>query len=184
MNIRKINSKITGILIITVLAHYGICLYSLSFGWYNPLVTKITAIAPCVVFVAHALLSLYKLLFVHDKVKGFCYPKYNIKTLIQRISAILMVITLPFHIKAFPLMFAGLFLFWPDRMALVAIELIFFLTMFVHMAISIPRACITFGDIRFDETEKKIQTISYIACAILFLAGCFVVCGFILIYQP
>ena len=89
---KKVNACITWILILLFYSHLLVMSYSLATGWYDYNICKTLARATGVVISIHAILSIIVVLFLHDGVKVGYYAKRNIQTIIQRTTAIIILI--------------------------------------------------------------------------------------------
>ncbi len=119
--------------------------------------------------VVHIVLSLI-IVFRRDSGLKIEYPKFNVASIIQRDSAFLMAIMLPFHARTYKFMaHFDIPLTNGQLVSKLIHTLIFFALVFVHISISVPRAVVTAGKIRNEMQIKKIEKISIIACIVLYI---------------
>ena len=115
MKLKKINktkqlvidSIFLGLLIVLSLCgHAGTMGFSLWTGWYSFLLCKSLAKITISLLVLHVFCSLCLFFFVHDGA-GLKYSKCNVSTILQRISALLILGLLHIHMKAYAHMATG-----------------------------------------------------------------------------
>lgn len=168
---KKINAVLGISIIVIFLVHiiYEIVAY-LTF-YYNPAVTKIIAYTALGAVALHILMSIYIVAFVHDKGKGMKYPALNARTLIQRITAVLMTVLVIFHMNTFKLLSMNAKTNMPAFVLVLAVQIIFYASVLLHVAVSAGNALITLGLVTSGKTRKKIDIVVWIICAVLFAAA-------------
>jgi len=144
-------------------------LISLSIGMLinnlNYFLLSITSRIVSVFFLVHMIMGIVKLLRIENK--SISYLKYNYKTLIQRISAFLMIIFLILHIiLAKPLENINS-LEIGQRILVFFIEEIFFIVVLTHIYISVPKAMLSLGNIENEDSVKKQEKIELIKEGVL-----------------
>lgn len=171
MAIKKINSILSLLTILCFLAHSGYSAYSYLTLYYNPSLTKLFSIPLMVLVCIHAVLGMLTVFLLSDGTRLDLYPKENIRTIIQRVSAALILPFLFLHIKLYGLLkTAGEEGQMPLFILLIAAQVLFFATVYIHIAVSLSRALITLGVLTSRKMQKGIDRIVYILCVILFLA--------------
>ena len=156
---KKVNACITWIIMLLFYSHLIVMSYSLATGWYDYNICKTLARATGIVISIHAILSIIVVLFLHDGVKVGYYAKRNIKTIIQRATAIIIMIFVHLHVKAFRFIVEGIHLSTADKTFILVTEIIFFGANFLHLAVSFSKSLITMGQLRSDAKEKLINKI-------------------------
>lgn len=173
MNIKKLNAVISLLLFVVLVGHMfnmsslllqavaaeleGGATASASEAAYSPSFNPMSFVL-FVLFITHAILSIVILRKYNDAGK-IRHPSLNIRTIIQRASGILMLVTLiPFHIKN------------NFKVTLIS-SVLFYGFIFIHCAISISKALITLGVIKNSKSEKIFNIIMSIACAVFYAYG-------------
>ena len=164
---KKVNACITWILILLFYSHLLVMSYSLATGWYNYNICKTLAWATGVVISIHAILSIIVVLFLHDGVKVSYYAKRNTQTIIQRATAIIILIFVHLHVKAFRFIVQGAHLSPADKIFILVTEFIFFGANFLHLTVSLSKSLITMGLLRSDDKEKLINKIVLVINVVL-----------------
>lgn len=172
MKLKKLNA-VLGLLLaavclthITLEVYYGTTLKDIL------KLLKLTAHICGGICFTHALISVYMVFFVHERPKrGTAYPKENIQTLIQRLSAAAMFILLFFHTMLSKMLTThrenGLWFF----IICITVAILFFATVFLHISVSFTRALITLGLITSRETQRKIDRVLWVLMILGFLAA-------------
>ena len=164
MTLKKINTgfSLLAILLLVVHAIYELIAYIVFI--YNPGLTLIFALSATVAMVIHGILAAVCHFGFHDS-KKIQYKKLNIRTLIQRITAVSTAVLLPLHAFTFPLLgkMKGT---WIINVLLLA-GVVFYISVFTHIAVSFSNALITFGLLGDMKKRKVIDIIVWIMCALL-----------------
>jgi succinate dehydrogenase hydrophobic anchor subunit len=104
------------------------------------------------------------------------YPKQNARTILQRVSAALMLPLLILHINTFGLLQssaeAGQWIWFA---LLMLSQPLFYGVVQTHIAVSVTRGLITLGWLSSTEKQKVIDRVFYILCALAFVVSTFVV---------
>jgi len=140
-------------------------------GWYSYGLCKGLAHGTASVVTLHAFLSIIILFFSHDGARIGHYRKKNIKTILQRASAIVIVLMLHMHLNAFSFIMSGTPLDASAKSGLIITELIYFGALLTHLAVSFSKSLISMGIIRNDRTEKIIDIAAYSVCAFLMITA-------------
>jgi len=171
MKLKKANAILGLFAIAILLGHAGYQVVAYIMFIYNPLVTKVLAWATVAVVSLHAVLGMSMVMFVHDGGSIGSYPGANLRTILQRASAIGIMVTLVLHIKAFDILHAGTL----GLIGAEIIQLLFFSCVFTHISTSFTNAFITLGLLGDMDRKKKIDSVIYVICAIFWAAAVFVV---------
>ena len=174
ISLRKVNSVILiiiGLLLLdhmirTVLYLFGLINYSPSF--------QATGRRLFLWLILHVIISLY--LYLKDKLSQKnirLYPKINNETKIQLISGILIIIFVLLHVITYgksPVNTSENMI----KIMHIIIDYLLFLSIFIHLKISIPRLMISYGflsgDGEYERTTKIINIVLLILLIILFIA--------------
>lgn len=174
MKLRQWNARIAGIAALLLLVHFAATTYMYLTYQYFPVFTAVCAKILSGFMILHVLLSFIKLLR-QDRGAVPKYPGSNARLIVQRTSAILTLILFFIHDGNMKFMSSGqpisMGTFWYKLLITYA----FYAVLFTHVALSMSRACITFGDFRTKEAERKVDVITFIVCGILFVLGCYAV---------
>ena len=167
MTIKKWNARLSLLTILLLLIHEGYQLFAYITFYYNPTLSKVTGYAVAVCFVLHAILSVVGVAVLHDS-KSVAYKKLNIRTVLQRISAVLLILLLPLHIFSFPLLksSAGGF----GYVMVEAAQIIFYATLFCHVVVSFSNALITLGWLSDIKKKRIIDVVVLVICVIMLIA--------------
>ncbi|MBR0399231.1 MAG: hypothetical protein IJH95_00225 [Mogibacterium sp.] len=171
MGLKKTNAMLGLLTIILLLAHIIYQLIAYVMFIYNPLVTKLLAWSCLAVVAAHAVLSIYIVTSAHDRKLKIGYPKKNLRTVLQRVSAMGIPLILIAHTQTFRILMS-------DRGGLIAagiIQAIFFTSVFTHGGVALSNAFVTLGWLDDMERKKKIDLFIWILFALLWLASMVIV---------
>ena len=176
MRIKKLNAILGLVSAVALLVHtgYTACAY-LAF-YYNPTLKLLTAVPFMVTACLHAILGMSAVFLQADGTRLDLYPKQNIRTILQRISAALILPLLILHINTYSLLRSTSeggqwFLF----ALLMVSQPVFYGTVLAHVSVSVSRAMITLGWISDRERQKRIDRIIYVFAALFFLLLVFAV---------
>ena len=166
--VKKVNAVCGLVIIASVLLHIICVVYCYLTFSYKPLLTNVTAYTVLALTGLHILLSGIIVFFMHDRGRGMIYPCLNVRTLIQRITAVLMILMLILHLNTFKLLSysAGsndlLFA------AVIILQVLFFGVTLLHTAVSAGNALITLGMISTDKARRNFDITVWIICAVFF----------------
>ena len=171
MKLKKANAMLGLLAILILLAHAGYQVVAYILFIYNPLVTKLLAWATVAVVSLHAVIGMSMVMFVHDGASISAYQGLNMRTILQRASAIGIMVTLVLHIKAFDILKSGT----PGLIAAELIQLLFFSCVFTHIGTSFSNAFVTLGFLGDIDRKKKIDRVTYVICAVFWAVTVLVV---------
>lgn len=134
--------------------------------YYNPVISAVTGFALAGAVLLHAILSAVSVFKLHDS-KIIAYKKLNIKTVLQRATAIIIVLLLPLHIISFNLLKSSLGTVWYGLTEMV--QILFYAAVYSHFALSFTNALITLGKLENINTKRKIDILLYVVCAVMFI---------------
>lgn len=167
--VKKINAIVGFVAIICLIGHFGTMSYSLFTGWYDYVICKnlahITAITVCIHIVLVALIFF----FFHEGSNLLVSARENVRVILQRASGIVMVLLLHRHVVNYGFIASGESLTPMAKVILIVSEIIFFATVFTHVATSFSNLWITLGVLKTQQGLSRVNTIVYVVCA-----GCFI----------
>ncbi len=176
MILKKANATLSLLTLLGMLIHVGYNVFAYLTFYYDPMLNKLTAYPFLICVCLHAVLGMI-IVFTQGDGSGITYyPKQNITTLIQRISATLILILLPMHIKMFDLMSYASgnknLLLWG---LLIIGEILFFAAVISHISVSFSKALITMGWLDSLKVKKRIDHIAYVLGAVIFAVSLYAV---------
>lgn len=101
--------------------------------------------------------------FLHDGAR-ILYKKENLRLVLQRSSAIVIVVLLHVHTKAYAHMATGEALSKNQALLYCVSEIVYITAVMMHTALSFSKAFITLGWIKSSVAAKRIDWIAYIVC--------------------
>lgn len=167
MNIKKWNAQLSLLTFALLLIHEGYQLFAYITFYYNPTLSKASGYALAGCFVLHGILSAICVFALHDS-KTVAYKKLNLRTVMQRVSAVLIILLLPLHIFSFSLLQSS-----TGGMGYVLVEviqIIYYAALSCHIALSFSNALITLGRLSDMKKKRVIDTIMIVICSLLFIA--------------
>ena len=176
MKLKKINAALGLLSVPAMLVHLGYTVFAYLTFYSNPGLTLLTAVPFMVVVCLHAVCGMLIVFLQSDGTRLDLYPKQNLRTILQRVSAALMLPLLILHINTFSLLqSAAAAGHWLWFALLMISQPLFYATVMTHIAVSVTRGFITLGWLNSPEKQKIIDRIVYILCAAAFAAASFAV---------
>ena len=176
MRLKKINAALGLLSIAAMLLHIGYTVFAYLAFYYNPTLKLLTAIPFMVLACLHAVCGMLTLFLQSDGTRLDLYPRQNARTILQRVSAALMLPLLILHINTFGLLQssaeAGQWIWFA---LLMLSQPLFYGVVQTHIAVSVTRGLITLGWLSATEKQKVIDRVVYILCALAFVVSTFVV---------
>ena len=176
MTLKKINAALGLLSIAAMLLHIGYTVFAYLAFYYNPTLKLLTAIPFMVLACLHAVCGMLTLFLQSDGTRLDLYPRQNARTILQRVSAALMLPLLILHINTFGLLQssaeAGQWIWFA---LLMLSQPLFYGVVQTHIAVSVTRGLITLGWLSSTEKQKVIDRVVYILCALAFVVSTFVV---------
>lgn len=168
MAVKKWNARLSLLTVALLLIHEGYQLYAYISFYYNPTLTAVSGFALAGCLILHAVLSAICVFVLHDS-KAVAYIRLNIRTVFQRVSAVLIILLLPVHIFSFSLLESTVG--GAGYVLTEAAQIIYYAALSCHVALSFSNALITLG--RLSDIRKKhiIDVIVLIICVLLFIAA-------------
>ena len=178
MKLKKTNAALGLLSIAAMLIHIGYTVFAYLTFYYNPLLKQLTAIPFMALTCLHAICGMTAVFLQSDGTRLDLYPKQNLRTILQRVSAAVLLPLLILHINTFGLLQssagAGRWLWFA---LLLISQPLFYGTALTHIAVSVTRALITLGWLTSRDRQKTIDRIVYILCTAAFAIATFVVLG-------
>ena len=171
MRLKKINAILGLLLMAICLTHIVLEIIDGLSGWEKQTYVAMTARICGTIAIFHVLISIGMIFFVHDKKGLGAYPGKNMGTLIQRISGLMMIILLAIHVRLSQIISAhqeeetGFFILC------ITVMILFYLTVFVHIALSFTRALITLGAITSRKKKDQLDVVLRVITGLGFLAS-------------
>ena len=176
VKLKKANAALGLLSIAAMLIHIGYTVFAYLTFYYNPTLKLLTAVPFMVLVCLHAVCSMLSVFLQADGTRLDLYPKQNLRTLLQRASAALMLPLLILHINTYGLLessaAAGQWLWFA---LLLISQPLFYGTVLTHIAVSVTRAFVTLGWLASRERQAKLDRVIYILCALAFAVCTFVV---------
>ena len=176
MKLKKINAALGLLSIAAMLLHIGYTVFAYLAFYYNPTLKLLTAIPFMALACLHAVCGMLTVFLQADGTRLDLYPKQNLRTILQRISAALILPLLILHINTYGLLAstaeAGRWLWFA---LLMLSQPLFYGVALIHVAVSVTRGLITLGLLTSSDRQKRIDRVVYILCGLAFAVSIFVV---------
>ena len=176
MKLKKINAALGLLSIAAMLLHIGYTVFAYLTFYYNPGLKLLTAVPFMVLACLHAVCGMLIVFLQTDGTRLDLYPKQNVQTILQRVSAALILPLLILHINTFNLLRASAEAgHWHWFILLLISQPLFYGTVLTHIAVSVTRAFITLGLLTSREKQKRIDRVIFILGALVFAIAAFVI---------
>ena len=176
MKLKKINAALGLLSIVAILLHIGYTVFAYLAFYYNPTLKLLTAIPFMVLVCRHAICGMLTVFLQADGTRLDLYPKQNLRTILQRAFAALILPLLILHINTYSLLRstaeAGQWLWFA---LLMLSQPLFYGVVQTHIAVSVTRGLITLGWLTSRDRQRAIDRVVYVLCAAAFAAATFVV---------
>ena len=176
MKLKKINAALGLLSVIFMLLHIGYSVYSYLAFIYDPVKKMIFAIPFIVLVCLHAVFGMLSVFTAKEGGRMDLYPKQNMRTILQRVSAALIFPLLILHINTFSLMQKcaekGYAVF---IILLIIAELVFFAAVITHIAVSVTNGLVTLGLLVSAEKKRMIDRILFVLGAVCFAVSAYAV---------
>lgn len=185
MSLKKTNAVISWILIILLLVHIASTQLYMIAGIFNMQLMMQLPKALGMICVVHICISLGIVFFMHDGSDFTKYGKLNRKTLLQRLSGIMIILLIHAHINLFAsFIYENLPISAGKKIVVFIVEMIFFGAIFLHLDSSFTKSFITMGMIRSEKTERGIDIAARIFCVFGFAFTFVVLARFLVMWDP
>ena len=176
MKLKKINAALGLLSIAAMLLHIGYTVFAYLAFYYNPTLKLLTAIPFMALACLHAVCGMLTVFLQADGTRLDLYPKQNLRTILQRVSASLILPLLILHINTYGLLAstaeAGRWLWFA---LLMLSQPLFYGVALIHVAVSVTRGLIMLGLLTSSDRQKRIDRVVYILCGLAFAVSIFVV---------
>ncbi len=176
MKLKKTNAVLGLLSVLTLLLHIGYCTFAYLTMYYNPTLKMLTAMPFFAIVCVHAVCGMCAVFLQSDGTRLDMYPKQNMQTIIQRISAALIFPLLIIHMDTFDHLkntsgSESWFLFG----LVIFVQIVFYGVVAAHVATSFSKGLITLGILQKSERRKTLDRIVYVLCGVAFLIAAIVV---------
>lgn len=179
MKLKKFNAILGLAIIAAVLCHAGTMTYSLITFWYDLTICKFFAHLSVALMIAHILTSICIFFFLHDG-SSLRYSRMNKRTIIQRVTAVLMIILIHFHITAYSHMATGEALSQSQAIISCLTECLYIISVFLHTSVSFSKAFTTLGLISSSKAAKRLDIAAFTVCTAAGIVALYAVISFFL----
>lgn len=179
MLLKKTNAIAALCIILFLTGHMETMCFSLLTGWYNLSICKTFAYLAAGAFCTHAFLSIVILFFLHDGT-SLRYPKENKRLILQRGTALVMLVFIHTHTQAYAHMATGEVLSQTMALFFCVCEIIYIVSVLTHTALSLSKGLVTLGAVHSISVVTWIDRIAAIICSLAGIVAIFAVTGFFL----
>ena len=174
--LRKLNAALGLLSAAALLAHVGYTVYAYLAFYYNPALKLWTAIPFMVLTCLHAVCGMSALFLQADGTSLPLYPRQNLGTVLQRLSAALILPLLILHLNTFDLLRAGAAAGkWLCFALLMLSQPLFYADVLAHASLSLSRSLISLGWLSSREGQVRLDRIAVAVGAALFAITVFAV---------
>ena len=107
MKLKKLNAALGLLTIAAILLHIGYNVFAYLTFYYNPQIKLLMTIPILVLVCLHAVCGMLTVFLQADGTRLDLYPKQNLRTILQRVCAALMLPLLILHINTYRLLPTG-----------------------------------------------------------------------------
>lgn len=176
MKLKKLNAALGLLSIAAMLLHIGYTVFAYLTFYYDPMLTILTAVPFMVLVCMHAICGMLSVFLQADGTRADMYPKQNMRTILQRVSAALIFPLLILHINTFGLLKSTVESgHWAAFFLLMISQPLFYGVVLTHVAVSVSRGFITLGWLTSPKVQNKIDRAVYLICGAAFIIATFVV---------
>lgn len=174
MILKKLNAVIGLLSVMTILIHIGYVCYSYLTFYYDPVFKQITAVPFIIIACVHAVLGMCSVFLMNDGTRLDLYPKQNIKTLIQRVTAALLLPLVILHVRTFDsLKTSAENDRWLVFGLIIFVQLVFYADALAHTAVSFSKGLITLGVLKSDKSRRRLDAVMCVLLAAVFVFAAF-----------
>ncbi len=170
MKLKKLNAALSLLTILLALLHIGCSVYMYLTFTYAPFLKQLFSIPLISAVCLHAVLGMCAVFLLGEAGGPVMYPRLNRRTILQRLSAALFFPLLILHLRTFDLLqsSAGNDQ-WGAFGLLIAVQVLFYGVVILHMSVSLTRALITLGWLSSRKTQRTLDRIIFILGALVFI---------------
>ena len=163
MKLKKMSAALGLLSIVAIFLHIGYSVFAYLTFYYNPTLTLLTAVPFMVLVCMHAVCGMLTVFLQADGTRLDLYPEQNRRTILQRVSAALILPLLILHINTYGLLLSCAGAGQWFRLALLMLsQPLFYGIVLTHVAVSVTRGLITLGMLSSVDRQKKIDRAIYI----------------------
>lgn len=169
MKLKKLNA-VLGLLIMLLLLDHSVCLsvWMLTRGAvFGPIMMMLHILLA--VTLVHAFLSMCLCLFGHEE-NTVAYPRLNRRTVIQRFSAVALIVLMFTHMMVFDCFYRGQTLNGLQKAIHAGACILYFAAVLTHVGTSLSKALITLG-VGSPKLLRVVDWIVWSFCAVVMIAG-------------
>lgn len=167
-SVKKLNAWLSLTACILLFLHIIYITVSYIMFHYDPLIIRVTGILFGIIVGVHVLLSAISVFGSHETISLRYYPLMNIRTIIQRIGGIIILVLLPIHTRTAGWI-SGHRIEEGEFTALIVVEIIFWAVVLLHVGASVTRAFVSLGYLETERAMKRLDWLIWIVCAVLFI---------------
>ena len=176
MKLKKASAVLGLLSILLMLAHVVYSVFAYLTMYYNPMVTILLAWPFMVTVCLHAVCGMLTVFLQADGTRMDLYPKKNMRTILQRVSAALIFPLLILHVYTYGLMQGFAQQGQKGLVILIMLgEILFFAVIITHVVTSMTKALITLGWMTSQKTQGRVDKVLYVIGAIVFVVTVFVI---------
>lgn len=176
MKLKKASAVLGLLSILLMLAHVVYSVFAYLTMYYNPMVTKLLAWPFLAAVCLHAVFGMLTVFLQADGTRMDLYPKKNIRTILQRVSAALIFPLLILHVFTYSLMQGFAQQGQKGLVILIMLgEILFFAVIITHVVTSTTKAFITLGWMTSLQTQSRVEKVLYVIGAIVFVVAAVVI---------
>ena len=176
MKLKKANAVLAILSEITLLIHIGYTVFAFLTFYYNPMLKTITALPFIILTCFHAVCGMCAVFIMGDGTSLHTYPKQNIGTLLQRISAAFIFPLLLLHLRTYDLLkYSAENANWILFALMILVQTVFYGVTLLHIAVSFSKAFITLGMLGERTKQKRLDRIAWVVCSLIGIAASIVV---------
>ena len=176
MKLKKCNAALSLLSVLFLLLHIGYSVYAYLTFYYNPGLTRLFAHTTRIVVCLHAILGMGLVFLMGDGTRLRTYPRQNLGTVLQRVSAALMFPLLLPHVQNFTMLQSAAESGQRLRFTMVIVlEVLFFADVILHIVTSLSRALITLGWLQKPAAQKTLDRVVWVLGVLAFLFSSFAV---------
>lgn len=168
MKLKKVNAAFGLLTILLLISHAGYQMVAFIKFVHDEKITMVLGGAIMACMVIHMVLALTIVMIAGDGTDISAYPRDNVRTIMQRASAIGIMVLILGHINSFKILTsssAGLII-------ASIIQILFFGMVFIHIATSFSNAFVTLGILESESKKRIIDRVMMILCAVAFVVVC------------
>ena len=169
MKLKKINAVLSLLTILFLLIHIGYNSFCYLAFYYNPTLKIATSIPVMLSVCLHGICGMLVVFLMGDGTKLTTYPKQNIRTIVQRVSAALIFPLLILHLNTFTILkTSSEEASWPKFILVIICQVLFYGIIIIHTAVSATKALITLGLLSSPVKQKKLDKFIFFTAGLIF----------------